>query len=173
MLSPCLGESGGLAAFWQPTLSSLLPVTAESVNMMASQARHAQPRAQTQVGVGKSPASLTELWMSDFALCAPVNMHEASTRKEPHHLLTSENFLKQKSGTSVGYFTHYNLSKYPVAIFLPELLICGQTYDPSVGSCCKPCYNQHFGKCIITVTFFRSSSWWPWFLWGHGKEMSQ
>lgn len=54
--------------------------------MMASQARYEQPRAQTPIGVDKSPASLTELWISDVALCAPVNMHEASTRKEPHHL---------------------------------------------------------------------------------------
>lgn len=123
-----------------------------------SQACHAQPRAQTLVGVDKPPTSLTGLWISDIAPCAPVNMLGASTRKEPHHLLKSENFLEQRSGTSFSYFIHYNLSQYPVAIFLLGLLICGQMYDLSVGSCCKLCYNQHFEKCIITVIFFRSSS---------------
>lgn len=41
---------------------------------------------QIPVGVDKSPASSMELWISGVASCAPVNLHEASTRKEPHHL---------------------------------------------------------------------------------------
>ena len=35
-----------------------------------------------------------------------------------------------ESGALVSYFIQYNLSGYPVAIFLPELLICGQMHDP-------------------------------------------
>lgn len=104
------------------------------------------------------------------------NLHGASTRKELHYLL----HICQLSGTKVwhvAYFIHYNLSRYPGATFLPELLICGQMRDPPVGACCKLCYTQHSGKCIITVMFFRRySSWWSrllWLSWGQGKEMPQ
>ena len=33
-------------------------------------------------------------------------------------------------GALASYFIQYNSNGYPVAVFLPELLICGQMHDP-------------------------------------------
>lgn len=108
MLSPGLGESGGLAPFWQPTLSSLLPVTAESINMMASHTRRAQPGAANP-GWSREPSlPLRPIW-NDLYVLPSICMKLVQER---NHITYSRlwTFLEQKPGTSVGDFIHYNVS---------------------------------------------------------------
>lgn len=98
-LPSCLGESGGLTLF-----RSLLchPCSQSQLNpytwwlhvfIMHSLELHAW------VGVDKYPGSSIELWISEVALCAPVNLRGGRTIKELHYLL----HVCQLSGTKIWH----------------------------------------------------------------------
>lgn len=157
-LPSCLGESGGLILFWSLlchpcSLSQLNPYTSWlHMFIMHTLELH------TWVGVDKYPGSSIELWISEVALCAPVSLCGGKTIKELHYLLHVCQLSGKKSGTSVGYLIHYNLSRYPAAIFLPELLSCGQMHD-LVRACYK--LNNTLENILLLSYFFgRSSCWW-------------